>query len=360
MAIDIGRVATIGKSVWRETSSDDVSGLAAELSYRFLLALFPFFIFLASLGGFVADLLSVENPSGEILKRIGDALPADAASLLETQLSAVLEQRQTGLLSIGIVTALWAAAGGMKAVMKSMNRAYDVEETRSFLVKTGLAIGLTLFASVFFIGAFILAVAGGAMASAIADATGTGAWLMALFHLGRYAAALVLLALMTGVLYWQAPAVDIPFRWISPGAIMFVIVWMLATLGFGFYVANFGSYNATYGALGGVIILLFFFYITSFILLMGAELNALLHRMALQTNEQSPTAVVSGRSSASPRAAERGPAAETGATSAAAAGGTGATNGRISAGLGAAVAAVAAWRASGRRGGGRGSMPAGT
>src|SRR5690606_11486601 len=115
-----------------------VTGLSAELAYRFLLAMFPLFIFLAALGGFVSDWLPVDDPTGEIMDAIGDALPDDAASVFEGQLSTVIDSRSAGLLSFGIIAALWPASGAMKATMKAMNRAYDVEESRPFLRKNAV------------------------------------------------------------------------------------------------------------------------------------------------------------------------------------------------------------------------------
>ena len=351
MPVDGSQMLTVGKRLMTEVKYDDVSGLAAELSYRFLLALFPLFIFIAALSGFITDILSIKNPSGEILQRIGDTLPADAASVLEGQLATLFEEQQGGLLSFGIVTALWAASGGMKSTMKAMNRAYDVDETRPFFKKTALAIGLTLFTGIFFVGAFALAVVGGAVAGAIADASGVGGLVQVLFQLVRFVGAVVCIGVAAAFLYWAAPNTSIPFRWISPGSIMFVIVWLLATVGFGFYVANFGSYNATYGALGGVVVLLLWFYITAFILLAGAELNALLYRMAREVHmeNESPAKMVTERAAKRTAAASGGasgrPAAAGGAASAAPT----ATDGKLAQGLGALVTAVTFWRATGSR-----------
>jgi membrane protein len=265
-----------GKELWQELSKDDVSDFAAGLSYRFLLALFPFFLFVTALGGVISRFLEVENPSLEILNRFGDALPSDARSVLDTQLTSVLDNQQPGLLSIGLVGALWAASGGMGATMKAMNRVYDVEESRPFWKRTLLAVGLTLLTGAFFITAFVLAVAGSAIATAVADEVGLGNAVRAAMFVARYVFVIGLLMAAIAFLYWAAPNAKLPFRWISPGAVMFTIVWIIATLLFGWYVSNFGSYNATYGALGGVVILMIWFYLTAYIMLAGAELNALL------------------------------------------------------------------------------------
>jgi membrane protein len=265
-----------GKDLWRELSEDDVSDFAAGLAYRFLLAMFPFFIFLTALGGFVAQITGAENPSAEILDRLGSALPSDARSVVDSQLSSVLGAQHAGLLSVGLIAALWAASGGMGATMKAMNHVYDVEEERPFWRRTVLALGLTLLGGAFFISAATLAIAGAAFGTAIADAIGLGDFARAMMYVLGYALAVVLLLLAMAFLYWAAPNAHLPFRWITPGAVLFTVVWLVATIGFGFYVSRFGSYNATYGALGGVVILMIWFYLTAYIMLAGAELNAML------------------------------------------------------------------------------------
>jgi len=265
-----------GKDLWRELSEDNVTDFSAGLAYRFLLALFPFFIFLTALGGFLSQLANIENPSTEILNRLGTALPDDARSVLDSQLSGVLESQQPGLLSIGLIGAIWAAAGGMGATMRAMNHVYDVEEARPFWRRTLLSVGLTLLGAVFFVGAFVLAFAGQAIAAKIVEEIGMGRFSQALISGTGYALAFALLLITMAFLYWAAPNAQLPFRWITPGAVLFTCVWLVATFLFGVYVSRFGSYNATYGALGGVVILMVWFYITSYIMLAGAELNALL------------------------------------------------------------------------------------
>lgn len=270
------RIFSTGKQLWQEVSADNISDFAAGLSYRFLLALFPFFLFIGALSGFVTRFLDMENPSTELLNRVGEALPADARSVLDTQLAGVLENQQPGLLSIGLIGALWAASGGMGATMRAMNRAYDIEESRPFWRKTLLALGLTVLTGAFFITAFVLAVAGQELTTAVVEAIGLGNFTRVLMLVGGWVFVIGLLLLAVAFLYWAAPNAQLPFRWISPGAVLFVAVWIVSTLAFGFYVSNFGSYNATYGALGGVVILMIWFYLTAYILLVGAELNAML------------------------------------------------------------------------------------
>ncbi|MGE0227857.1 MAG: YihY/virulence factor BrkB family protein [Dehalococcoidia bacterium] len=271
-----GAAISGAKSLWHELSSDDASDFAASLSYRFFLALFPFFIFVTALGGLVAQIGGFDNPATRLVDRFGDALPSDARSVVETQLTGVLGDQRPGLLSVGLLGTIWAASGGVGALMKATNRMYDVEETRPFWKRTVIALGLTLLGGLFFIGAFVLAVAGRAIAREVVDALALGGYVQAGIAAAGYLAALVLLLVSMAFLYWATPNATLPFRWVSPGAVLFAFGWLIATVLFGLYVSNFGSYNATYGALGGVVILLIWFYLTAYILLAGAELNAML------------------------------------------------------------------------------------
>ncbi|MGE0134507.1 MAG: YihY/virulence factor BrkB family protein [Dehalococcoidia bacterium] len=271
-----GAVISGAKSLWHELSADDASDFAASLSYRFFLALFPFFIFVTALGGVIAQIGGFENPATRLVDRFGDALPSDARSVIETQLGSVLGNQQPGLLSVGLLGTIWAASGGVGALMKATNRMYDVQETRPFWKRTAIALGLTLLGGLFFIGAFVLAVAGQAIAGEVVESLALGGYAEAGITAGGYAAALLLLLVSMAFLYWATPNATLPFRWVSPGAVLFAFGWLIATALFGLYVSNFGSYNATYGALGGVVILLVWFYLTAYILLAGAEVNAML------------------------------------------------------------------------------------
>ena len=272
------RAGQIAVGLWREISEDEVGDLAAGLSYRFLFALFPFFIFLAALGAFVTPLLGIANPTTEILNRIAVALPGDARSLLTKELGAILGDQEAGLASVAILGALWAAAGGMSATMRAMNAAYDVQETRPFWARTGIAVGLTLLSGAALVLSFVVAVAGGAIGAAAAEALQLEGAYAIVVNASRFVLPPLMLTVAAAFLFWAAPNAQLPFRWITPGAVLFTVTWIAATAGFSIYVANFGSYNATYGALGALVVLMLWFYISAFMMLVGGELNALLWR----------------------------------------------------------------------------------
>ncbi len=263
-------------TLWSEVSADQVTDMAAGLAYRFLLALFPFFIFLAAIAGVGARALGIDDPTGRLVAQLAEALPADARSVLTGQLSQILEGSHPGLLSIGLIGALYSASSGIASAMRAMNVAYDVEEDRSFWRRTALSLGLTALGGVFTFGAFG-ALIGARMIEARAETLlGGGVAATTVLMLASYALAIVLMSVAAAVLYWLLPNAHLPFRWVSPGASLFVVGWIASTALFGWYVSNFASYNATYGAVGGVIVLMVWLYLTALLMLLGAELNAVL------------------------------------------------------------------------------------
>lgn len=250
----------------------DLGGQSAAIAYRFFFALFPFIIFLAALGGTIARAADVANPTDDVLEFLGATLPDDARRLVSDQLESLVGNSGGGVLSVGAVLALWAAGGGMNAVMKALNRVHGVQERRPLVPRYAVAIGLTLLASVGILGAFLLIVVGQVAGDRVAEGLGLSDAYERAAQVGRWPLAALLLILATAVLYRLAPNVRVPWRAVFAGAAFFVVVWLLATLGFGIYVGRFASYDATYGALAGVILLLLWFYLSSLALLLGAEL----------------------------------------------------------------------------------------
>ncbi len=265
-----------GMRLIEKIGEDDVNGAAAEMAYRFFLALFPFFIFLAALSGFVASTFNIEDPSTEIMELLGDSLPEDASSVLEEQLRTVTEQRNAGLLSIGILGAIWATSGGISALMKNMNRMYSVGESRSRWQRYAISLGLTFLSAGVLVLSFVVFFAGQVYGPELADEVGLESTARTLISLALWPATLIMVMFAVAFLYWLAPNAGLNMRWISPGAVFFTVTWLIVSFGFGLYISNFGSYNATYGTLGGVVVLLIWFYLTAFLLLVGAEINAVI------------------------------------------------------------------------------------
>ena len=264
--------------VLARSRSDDILGLAAELAFRFFLALFPFFIFLGAIGSFLAGIFGVHNPAVEAARLLGSNLPPDAREAVRSVVSGALGKANENMLSVTIVGAIWAATGGTNALIKGLNRAYDVVETRPFWYRYLMALGLTLISAPIMLLALIVLVVVQAYGSGIVNALGVGEEAHTAVEILRWPVVVALVAVAAGLLYRLTPNTRLPWKWFSPGAVLFSIGWLLATYVFGIYVSHFSSFDTTYGVLGGVAVLMIWFYITALALLLGAEVNAVVDR----------------------------------------------------------------------------------
>ena len=260
----------------REFKDDDLGGLAAELAYRFFLALFPFVIFLAALGGLIANAAGIANPADRVIEVFRDQLPADAQSVLRDQVEGVVNGSHAGFISISIAGALWAASSGVGSVVKAINRVYDIHESRPFWKKSLIALGVTLGGGLSSIAVISAVVATQVYAADIARFLGLGAGYRLAVQVVRVPLILAVVFGTAMLVYRFAPDTRSTFRHVLPGAALFTVAWAAFTAGFAFYVSTFGSYNATYGVLAGVIVLLLWFYVSSLLLLAGAEFNSVL------------------------------------------------------------------------------------
>jgi membrane protein len=264
----------VAKRFIAEFQRDDVAGLAAELAYRLLFAIFPFGIFVAALTAFVATAVGIDDPTGKIIGAVGDNLPRDLAAGIRPQLEAVIGTQRPGLLTLGAVAALWAATGGMNALIKAMNRAWEVEETRPLIPRYAVAIGLTVLASVGLIGSFVSIVGVSLLSREVITRLGLDATAVDIVGLLRWPAVFALLSLAVAILYRYAPNFRAPWRWCLAGGALFAVAWLVATGLFALYVANFANYANTYGALGGVIVLMLWLYLSGMVVIAAAALVA--------------------------------------------------------------------------------------
>jgi membrane protein len=180
-----------------------------------------------------------------------------------------------------VIAAIWAASSGVRSLMNALNVAYDVEETRPAWKLYPLSVFYTIGMAVLLIAATALMLLGPDTFEWLADQAGMGDLAVTVWAILRFPVLVAILVVVCAVVYYAGPNVDQPFRLISPGAVVAVVVWLVASFGFSIYVSNFGNYNATYGSLGGVVVLLLYFYLSSAVLLLGAELNAELYRQAI-------------------------------------------------------------------------------
>jgi len=263
-------VKDLGRRVIHEIQQDDCLGRAAQLAYYFLFALFPFFLVLTTLLGY----LPVPNLLDRLMETLAEMLPGEALRLVQENVRELVTNRRGGLLSLGLLAALWTSSSAVTAIMDSLNRAYDVEEGRPFWKVRLMAVLLTIGLSVFIIVSLILLTFGPQIGGWIADKVGLGSVFKLAWNILRWPVIVGLIILAMALIYYLAPDVEQEWQWITPGSVVAVIGWVLASLGFSFYVNNFGSYNATYGSIGAVIVLLTWMYVSGFFILAGGEINA--------------------------------------------------------------------------------------
>lgn len=263
-----GNVRSLIRMLINRINEDDLSGLSAQLAYYFLLSLFPLLIVLFTLIPYIP--ISQEDMLGMIRK----FAPVETSQFIEKTIKEIMSHRSGGLLSFGIIGTIWSASNGINAIVRAFNKAYNVAESRSFLVARGMAILLTLAMIFVFLLALILPVFGRQIGVFIFSQFGYTDQFIKLWNtLSIALSALILFVVFTG-LYWIAPNVKLRCRSAFPGAAFATFGWMISSLGFSFYVANFSNYSLTYGSIGAIIVLMIWLYISAFIMILGGEINA--------------------------------------------------------------------------------------
>ena len=281
----------VTRRAFKEASADNVGILAGGIAYAAFLAIFPAMIAAISLFGLVADPQTIAQQAEGLLA----ALPESAQPLIRDQITAITQTSGGALtwsLVISIVLALWTASGGTSSLMSAVNIAYDEQESRNFVKLRGTALLLTFGAIIF----GLLAVALVAVVPVVLNALQLGTFVNVVVQVVRWALLVVLVIVALAVVYRIAPDRDAPqFKWTSIGALVAAALWVLGSLGFSLYVNNFGSYNKTYGALAGVVVLLLWLYLTSYIILLGAEINAESEKQTKKDTTKGPAAPMGER-----------------------------------------------------------------
>jgi membrane protein len=262
------------KALVGRIGEDRTTTSAAALSYFFFFSAFPFLLFLLAF----VTMLPVQGVGEWLLQWMQQFLPPDAYGAVEGTIRDLIEKPRGGLLSLGAVLALWSASSAVVGLMDALNRAYRVEETRPWWLVRLQAVGLVVGLSTFMIVAFVLGLFGGPIVNLITSYFGPAAGLASTVI--RWVLVIGAVTLMLGVLYHVGPNVKSPWRWLTPGSMLVTIGFGATSAAFSYYVSNFGSYNATYGSLGAVIILLFWTYLFAVFLVLGGQLNALVEHLA--------------------------------------------------------------------------------
>jgi membrane protein len=264
------------KRTGKEFSADNLTDWAAALTYYGVLAIFPALIALVSILGLVGS--SATQP---LLDNLGKVAPGPAKDILTSAVGGLQRSRgAAGLLFfVGIGAAIWSASGYIGAFMRASNAIYEVEEGRPFWIKRPVQLAVTIVMLILLALSAVAVVITGGLATQVGNLIGAGEAAVTAWDIAKWPVLIFVVAFMFSILYWAAPNVRQPgFRWLTPGGIVAVIVWIVASAAFAFYVANFSSYNKTYGTLGGVIAFLVWLWISNLAVLFGAELNAELER----------------------------------------------------------------------------------
>ena len=253
--------------------SDNVLGMAAQLAYYFLLALVPGIVFVVALTSFFPVRLI-----DSMMTTLAAVAPRDVFTIVEEQIQALRGGAHGGVLTVGLAVALWSSSAAIVSITDALNRAYGIQEGRPWWKVRLTAIGLTVGLTVFLLVAFTLTMVGPTIADSLASRVGLGAAFALTWKVAQWPVIFVLIVAALALLNYFAPDAEQDWTWLTPGAVLAAVLWVGATLGFKFYVANVADYNATYGSLGGVIVLMLWFYISGVAILAGAGMNAEIER----------------------------------------------------------------------------------
>lgn len=258
------------KRTFNEVLADDVLNLAAQQAYYFFFALFPALLALIS----IASFFPIDDLTDELTTYLGRVAPGDVVSIVGDQLKKIAEDNAGGLLTVAFIFTLWSSSGAVVSMCTTLNAAYDITEGRPWWKVRLVALGLTLGLAVFILVSMTLIIGGPTIAELIADRMGLGAAFEWTWKIAQWPIVFVLVASALAMLYYFAPDAEQDWVWITPGSILATTLWVLISLGFKYYISNFGNYTETYGLIGGVMVLMLWFYLSGIAILIGAELNA--------------------------------------------------------------------------------------
>lgn len=271
------RFSQLLKALVKGYSENAVSDSAAQLGYYLLFSVFPFLFFLVTLVAF----LPIEGVMSAIMHRASAILPAQAFTLISDQLDTVVRRPHPKLLTLGLVVTLYSASRGTDAMRVALNRAYGVPERRGFLKTNAIAIGTTVLGTLLALTAFVLIILGGRGAAWLFARLGLGPQFIAAWRWIRWPLTAVPIILCASLAYNVLPDVKQRFRFLTAGSVGSTLSWLAATVGFTHYTARFGRVNLMYGSIGGVVLLMAWFYLSGVIFIMGGVLNATLEPRSL-------------------------------------------------------------------------------
>nr|WP_251047710.1 YihY/virulence factor BrkB family protein [Planococcus sp. ISL-110] len=258
------------KELLKRIKGVDVPGLGAQLAFFFLLSIFPLLIFLVTLLPYMS--LSQD----EVFSFMEEVVPGEVYVLIESTLEEILTNQNSGLLSFGIFATVWSASLGMDALIKSLNLSYNVTENRPLLIARGMSIIMTILLIFILIVALALPVFGEQLGLLIFSFLGLEEGFLALWNAIRFTIPVIITFIACAIIYWLAPNVKMNIMSVLAGAAFAAIGWLLTSYLFSIYISNFGNFSATYGSIGGVIILMLWLYISAMVLIIGGQINAVM------------------------------------------------------------------------------------
>jgi membrane protein len=260
----------LARRTWREVIDDDVQGLAAQLSYYFFLALFPAILFLLA----VASFFPLSNITDDITHSLGPFVSPQVLNLIREQMQRLADNESGGLLTFGVAGALWSSSAALVSILGALNRAYDIEEARPWWKVRLIAVGLTLAVALTVLIALSLVLVGPTLADTLGRMTGWGAPFEWTWLVLQWPLVFALVATGIGLIYYFGPDAEQDWVWITPGAVVATTLWLVVSILLKIYVETFTDYEGAYGVVGGVIVVMLWFYVSGIALLTGAELNA--------------------------------------------------------------------------------------
>jgi membrane protein len=267
--------------IWHEINEDDVWGRAAQLSYYFLLALFPLLLVMMALLGIFAD--QGTELRNNLIAYLGQVMPASAGELVQKTVDELSSSAGAGKISFGLLASVWAASNGMGAISETINAAYEVKETRPYWKVRLVAIGLTAALALLIVTALVLLLYGFQIADAIAVWAGLGGVFTVTWKIVQWPIILFFILLGFNLIYYFAPDLKRQeWKWVTPGSMVGVALWLLVSFAFKIYLNYFNSYSATYGSLGALIIMMLWFYFTGMAIMTGGEVNSEIENAAAE------------------------------------------------------------------------------
>lgn len=274
-----------GKELAKRIREMDVIGLGAQLAFFFLLSIFPLLLFLITL------LPYLNLTKDQVYDFLVQIMPAEIYVLIEETLNEILTTQNTGLLSFGIIATIWSASLGMDALIKSLNFSYGVKESRPLLVSRGMSIVLTILMIFILITALVLPIFGHQIGLFIFTYLGQEEGFLELWAAIRFIIPSLIIFIVCSVIYWVAPNIRLDLKSVLTGAVFTTIGWLILSYAFSIYINNFGNFSATYGSIGGIIILMLWLYLSAMLLLIGGQVNAVMQgrRDILATHKKTRT-----------------------------------------------------------------------